>query len=584
MINDESWGLYPNIQQLDKKHASEWFLDEECTRWRAEDPNGSAPGCGEPGGPGGGPGGDGPNFGAGTSSLNYLGLDTIDYLDHYTLKKAYKENPWNDLVIACQAIDESDTFFNPYLALNETLDVDATLWHLANEIIFSDDDSYIHKGGMDYYVYYDSYNERILPIEYDGNSVFKNQNDDWSPFYHEDDTDFALLNKLLNIPELRERYLAHFRTILNNSFDSDYINDLIDTYSDFIDQYVYDDPQKIYTYNQFLNEVNALKNFFSNRASYLWSNSEVSENGIEILNIEYSVGNNSFAQPTSSDEVLISVTVDETQDFPDEVNLYYGTGLVGLFAQVPMVYGFSSGVYTYTISPQNTGEYVRFYVETVNANGSRVYEPEGAEHDVYIYQVKMENIILGDLVINEIMASNDSVVMDEFDEFDDWVEIYNNGSETVDLEGFHLSDDISNLGKYTFSSITISPNNYLIIWADDDEEDQGDNHATFKLSASGEELYLSDSDFNILDGFTFGEQEVDMGYARVPNGTGDFIIQSPTFSSNNNQVTSQIESHKTERSLVKIVDVLGREVNDIFNTPLFYIYDNGQIEKKVIIL
>ena len=35
------------------------------------------------------------------------------------------------------------------------------------------------------------------------------------------------------------------------------------------------------------------------------------------------------------------------------------------------------------------------------------------------------------------------------------------------------------------------------VWADDDEEEQGDNHATFKLSAAGEAVYLSDSDFNI---------------------------------------------------------------------------------------
>ena len=55
MINDQSWGLYPSVQQLDKKHAGEWFFNDECTRWRAEDPNGTAPGCGEPGG-GGGPG------------------------------------------------------------------------------------------------------------------------------------------------------------------------------------------------------------------------------------------------------------------------------------------------------------------------------------------------------------------------------------------------------------------------------------------------------------------------------------------------------------------------------------------------
>ena len=49
---------------------------------------------------------------------------------------------------------------------------------------------------MDYYIYYDLYNERILPIEYDGNTVFGNSN--WSPFYNEDDADFAraLLNHI----------------------------------------------------------------------------------------------------------------------------------------------------------------------------------------------------------------------------------------------------------------------------------------------------------------------------------------------------------------------------------------------------
>ena len=82
--------------------------------------------------------------------------------------------------------------------LNQYQDVDATLWHLADEIIFSDDDSYINKGGMDYYVYYDKYNERILPIEYDGNTVFGNPN--WSPFYNEDAIDkIKLKNTRLNL-------------------------------------------------------------------------------------------------------------------------------------------------------------------------------------------------------------------------------------------------------------------------------------------------------------------------------------------------------------------------------------------------
>ena len=101
------------------------------------------------------------------------------------------------------------------------------------------------------------------------------------------------------------------------------------------------------------------------------------------------------------------------------------------------------GTYNYTIPPQNAGQYVRFYIETVSNNevGTRKYNPSGAEHEVYIYQVKMEDIILGDLVINEIMASNDQTIADEFGEFDDWIEIYNNGNQSINLFGYHLSDD-----------------------------------------------------------------------------------------------------------------------------------------------
>ena len=580
MINDQNWGIYPNVQQLDKQHAEEWFFDNECTRWRAEDPNNEAPGCGEPGGggPGGGGSGSGPNFGAGTSSMNYLGLDTVAYIDHYTLKKTYKEDPWVDLVNACQVVDEVNQIDDSesYAFLNEYLDLDATLWHLANEIIFSDDDSYINKGGMDYYIYYDKYNERILPIEYDGNTVFGNTN--WSPFYHENDIDFALLNKLLSVPSLRERYLAHFRTILINSFDVEYIENMIDQYANMIDSYVFDDPQKIYTYNDFINEVDNLKDYFSNRSNYLWSNSDISQEGVAVLNVEYYVGDSLFVQPSSSDEVLISVELDS--DNPITVNLYYGIGLTGRFDMVEMDYSFATGNYTYTIPAFSGGEYVRFYIESIDENGTRLYSPQGAEHDVYIYHVKMDDLVYldSDVVINEIMASNDFTVADEAGEYDDWIEIYNKGSEPISLSNYHLSDDVLNLSKFTFPDIVLDPNQYFIVWADDDEEEQGDyNHATFNLSASGEQVYLSDGDLNILDQVVFGEQVTDMGYARVPNGTGDFIIQNPTFSYNNDQNSSQIEFDSESKKLIKIIDLLGRENSK--NKITINIYDDGSVEK-----
>ena len=177
------------------------------------------------------------------------------------------------------------------------------------------------------------------------------------------------------------------------------------------------------------------------------------------------------------------------------------------------------------------------------------------------------------IYINEFLASNLKNLKDEFGEYDDWIEIYNTGSSFINLSDFYLSDDLNILDKYNFPSVTLAPNEYFIVWADDDEEDQGENHATFKLSASGEAVYLSDANFNLVDGLTYGEQQTDMGYARVPNGTGPFLIQSPTFSENNNLVSSQIE-YLNDNKLIKIVDILGREISSNHKGFQLNIYNN----------
>jgi len=44
-----------------------------------------------------------------------------------------------------------------------------------------------------------------------------------------------------------------------------------------------------------------------------------------------------------------------------------------------------------------------------------------------------------------------------------------------------------------------------------------------------------------------------------------------------NNITNE-KSHK----LIKIIDLLGRETNYKSNTPLFYIYDNGTVDKRII--
>jgi spore coat protein CotH len=150
-------------------------------------------------------------------------------------------------------------------------------------------------------------------------------------------------------------------------------------------------------------------------------------------------------------------------------------------------------------------------------------------------------VLLGQtVVINEFMASNDTTAEDEYGEFNDWVELYNNSAETVSLNGWYLSDDSSEPDKWSFPDLSISAYSYLIIWTDSDDE-QGDNHANFKLSASGEEVVISDTNLNTIDEVIYGVQESDISYGRIPNGIGSFATMNPTFNAENEDEGSSEE-------------------------------------------
>ncbi len=125
------------------------------------------------------------------------------------------------------------------------------------------------------------------------------------------------------------------------------------------------------------------------------------------------------------------------------------------------------------------------------------------------------------------MADNDGVVKDpdEPGAFDDWIELHNTGSTAVDLSGMYLSDDAEEPTKWQFpDGSTIDAGGYLIIWADDDT-DQGDNHASFKLSADGESVLLYDTDaVTLIDSVDFGEQATDVSYGRSPDDSSMFAV------------------------------------------------------------
>jgi hypothetical protein len=140
-----------------------------------------------------------------------------------------------------------------------------------------------------------------------------------------------------------------------------------------------------------------------------------------------------------------------------------------------------------------------------------------------------------DVKINEFMASNSKTAADQDGEYDDWIELYNNSDIAIDLSGYYLTDNHSIFKKWEVPSGTkIAANGYLIIWADNDITQSG-LHANFNLSAEGEELLLITPDLKIADYVTYAAQSLKLSYSRIPNGTGNFSWQNPTYNAENIQ-------------------------------------------------
>jgi hypothetical protein len=88
----------------------------------------------------------------------------------------------------------------------------------------------------------------------------------------------------------------------------------------------------------------------------------------------------------------------------------------------------------------------------------------------------------------------------------------------------------------SLAPIVLAPDGYALFWADDDTE-QGPFHAGFKLSRSGEDLAIFDSDGQtIIDGLSFDAQQEDISYGRsIDGGESWQFFESPSPGAANSQ-------------------------------------------------
>lgn len=509
-INGRNRGVYSLAQQEDSDLIREWFPSASGDRWIT------------------------PNKGA--FSLQWIGTNLVDYKQWYELTTtANPTNAWKRLV---QAIDVlNNTPPAQRLAVPDGyFAVDSWLWFLVLENLFTEDDSDWHKGA-DYSFYYEPENGRIHPLQHDSNEASVSSFSELSPVHGDADPGRPLLRQLLSVPEWRQRYLAHMRTVLDESFNPGVLTAWIDRWAAMGEQVNLADPIRPMSDLEYRNGLKEMKQFVTNRYSFLRGHAEL--NAVPPVIQSVSVP----PAPTPSTGAMITATV--RLAMPGQrvgsVWLYFHSGVSGRFESVRMWDNGTGddvvahdGIYTARTPAYPAGTQVRYYMEARASDsvGTARFYPTRTERGALGYAVTTGGNGSSPVRINELVADNGTIIRDPQDDFEDYVELRNTSNNRVSLANCYLTDGPGQPRKWRFPpGAILEPEGYRLVGLDEDTADSPGLHANFKLNREGETLWSVDRDDRsnaLLDAVTFGPPVRDQAWGRSPSQNDAFRTMTPS--------------------------------------------------------
>lgn len=520
-INDVYWGIYTNVESVNKEFLRKNFGSNESPFFKANpeslDLNGEN--C---------------------NLSNSLGSDSMAYVGRYELKSDFGWTEFYALI---------DTLNNHKNHVSDVLNIDQTLWMHAFNYALINFDSYIGYA-QNYYLYQDNHG-LFNPILWDLNQSFASfRLTDASGFYRgfsvEDSKTIdplthlnsvsvharPLLRNLFENDTFKRMYLAHLRTIFVENVGSGLYKTRAQDLQDLIDEDVENDTNKFYSYDDFRDNFTST---VTDLVSYPGIVDLMDDRWDYIQTIP-----GILDAPTVSDIEVSSVdsfAVSASIIGASRVFLYHRTSSLHRFLPIPM---YDDGLHNDGVSGDGIfgcslvklGENLEYYIYAEN-DESGSFSPKRAAKEYHVFRGTKP------IVINEMLAGNQSKGADQDGEYDDWIELYNNTSSTVDLSGYHLSDDALDISKWSIGDTFLLPDSYLIVWADSDVDQVG-LHANFKLSSSGEHVFLTDAKGELVDEANFGAQVQDVSWGRYPNGTGQFVFLEPTIGSYNSEIVTPL--------------------------------------------
>ena len=180
--------------------------------------------------------------------------------------------------------------------------------------------------------------------------------------------------------------------------------------------------------------------------------------------------------------------------------------------------------------------------------------------------------------ISEVLASNNSITTYQKADTSDWIELYNSGTEAVDISEWGLSDRLDRGRKWQFPRGTmIGPGEYKVILCDrlTEKNSPQEPHASFKVGKLKKEtITLTDPTGRVLDKMLLPEMRTDVSYGRTLGIAGLFYYDTPTpFQPNKDGFTGYAEkpAFSTEPGLYYATTYV--EISIPEGTQVFYTTD-----------
>ena len=138
------------------------------------------------------------------------------------------------------------------------------------------------------------------------------------------------------------------------------------------------------------------------------------------------------------------------------------------------------------------------------------------------------------IFINEVRSWDSSATRDGY-YGSDYIELYNASDEKISLDGWFVSDDAQDMKKYQLYDVTIDAKGFTLLYANE-KKDSG-TALNFKINPTGEKIFLSDAQGNLVDSVYVPKQEFGTVYARKTDGAEEWCIKEETTDFSNNDAT-----------------------------------------------